>query len=309
MILALVVGLAACIPSGVRAQAPVFVAAWEDIRGPAGIDVDADGNVFLMETVYSLVRKFSPDGAPLLSWGGNGTAPGQFNLTFDLALDPSGSVYVADGNGRIQKFSHEGVFLLEWGPRPGTGDGQFVRPKAIAVGEGGVVYVLDSCVEKFTGDGVFLQRWGIFSEDNGLDQPSDMAVDATGNLYVTDSGNHRVVKYSSSGDFLMQFGTFGVGPGQFDRPWGIAIDKSGDIYVTDPFMNRVEKFTATGEFLTQWGTFGNGNGQFFYARGIAADAVGNVYVTDFSANRVQKFAYLPVPTTRTSWGRVKALFR
>jgi DNA-binding beta-propeller fold protein YncE len=62
-------------------------------------------------------------------------------------------------------------------------------------------------------------------------------------------------------------------------------------------------------YITQWGTFGTGNGQFYFPTGVALDASANVYVTDGNNHRIQVFGSLPVPTTSTTWGRIKALYR
>ena len=76
--------------------------------------------------------------------------------------------------------------------------------------------------------------------------PSGMAFDADENIYVSDTLNHRVQKLTKDGAFLMKWGEFGQGDGQFNMPWGIAIDELGDVYVADWRNDRVQKFTAEG---------------------------------------------------------------
>jgi hypothetical protein len=127
-----------------------------------------------------------------------------------------------------------------------------------------------------SGDGQFNQSWGV-------------ATDSLGNVYVADTLNHRIQKFSASGTFLAKWGTLGSGDGQFKWPYDVAVDGSGDVYVTDGFNFRIQKFDASGTFLTKWGSNGSGDGQFFDGRHIATDPSGNVYVADSGNNRVQKF--------------------
>ncbi len=128
--------------------------------------------------------------------------------------------------------------------------------------------------------------------------PKGTAIDSRGNIYVVDSGNHRIVKFDPKGAFVTQWGTNGSGPGQFkDDPWGVAVDAQGNVYVADTWNHRIQKFDGSGAFITQWGTFTDTGGtatdrggQFWGPRAIAFDSEGNLYVTDTGNKRVQKFA-------------------
>ena len=141
--------------------------------------------------------------------------------------------------------------------------------------------------------------------DGSFSAPSRAATDSSNSVYVTDSGNSRVQKFSSTGTFLSKFGTLGIGNGQFltGSASGVAIDSAGNVYVVDKLSNRVQKFNSAGTFVTAWGTLGTGNGQFNAPTGIAVDpSSGNVYVADTGNNRIQEFTsgggYL------TQWGSV-----
>ena len=190
----------------------------------------------------------------LRKWGSDVTSDGRLNLPTGVAVDAAGNVYVADiGNARIQKFSSEGIFLAKWGSR-GQGDGQF--------------------------------QFDI----GGERQIGAIAVDASGNVYVADSGNHRIQKFSSQGVFLAKWGSEGEGDGQFGAPVGIAVDKAGNIYVADTDNHRIQKFSSEGDFLAKWGNEGNSDGQLNSPTGIAVDAAGNVYVADLENYNIQVFA-------------------
>lgn len=83
----------------------------------------------------------------------------------------------------------------------------------------------------------FLTKWGINGSGDGqFIYPYGVAVDSSGNVYVGDSGNNRIQKFSSSGILLTKWGTFGSGDGQFSEPSAIAVDSSGSVYVADTFV-------------------------------------------------------------------------
>jgi hypothetical protein len=137
---------------------------------------------------------------------------------------------------------------------------------------------------------VFSTQWGGIGSGAGLfSNPAGVALDGAGNVYVSDTGNHRIQKFDPNGAFLTQWGTLGSGNGQFNGPRGIAC-RAGNVFVVDAGNARIQVFTLTGAYVTQWGSSGTGNGQFMAARGICADGYGTVYVTDATLNRVQSFS-------------------
>jgi DNA-binding beta-propeller fold protein YncE len=127
--------------------------------------------------------------------------------------------------------------------------------------------------------------------------PCGVAVNSTGDLYVADLGNNRIVRYSSSGTQTAAWGSggaacsdSGTGNGQFDSPFGIAIDSADYIYILDSYNHRVQKLDSSFNYISQWGSEGTGNSQFKYPKGIAVDNAGTVYVADTDNNRIQKFS-------------------
>ena len=148
---------------------------------------------------------------------------------------------------------------------------------------------------------VFIDKWDTTDYNNGkLEQAQGVAVDASGNVYVADSGHSRIQKFTSTGTLLTKWGAPGSEDGEFVRPTGVAVDASGNVYVVDTPSSRIQKFTSTGTFITKWGSKGSGDGELNNPYGIAVDASDNVYVADYDNNRIQKFTSTGAFTTK--WG-------
>ncbi len=122
-----------------------------------------------------------------------------------------------------------------------------------------------------------------------LSRPFGISVDTLDNVYVADTGNNRIQKFTSDGNFIKKWGRLGTDPGKFSRPNGIAVDTSGNVYVADTDNNRIQKFTSDGNFIKKWGGEGTDPGKFSFPNGISVDTSGNVYVADTYNNRIEKF--------------------
>jgi DNA-binding beta-propeller fold protein YncE len=151
--------------------------------------------------------------------------------------------------------------------------------------------------------------WGIRCVSSHFLDPFCITVGRQGDLYVSDA-SERVQEFSADSVFVRQWGSQGTGNGQFMSARGLAVDGDNNVYVTDSsFLNRVQVFSESGGYLTQFGNTGTGDGQFQQPVGVSLDSEGNVYVLDTANNRVQKFGPAVVPTTKTTWGALKARFR
>jgi len=120
--------------------------------------------------------------------------------------------------------------------------------------------------------------------DSFLEGPS---FDLDGTLYVTDSRNHRVQKFTLDGKYIGTFGSFGSEPGQLNMPWGITLDKDGLVLVADWRNDRIQAFTPDGEWQASFGSSGTGIGEFNRPNGVAVDKDGLIYVLDWLNDRVQ----------------------
>jgi DNA-binding beta-propeller fold protein YncE len=164
--------------------------------------------------------------------------------------------------------------------------------RTIAIGYLGAALVVAALIfpRLASADATVVDQWGSNgSGDAQFTGPSELTVGSGGSVYVTDSNNNRVQKFTASGAFLTKWGAPGSGDGAFNSPSGVATNAAGDVYVTDFINARVEEFTPDGAFLRQWGTPGSGDGQFSGPIAAAVDGAGNVYVTESGNARVQKF--------------------
>ncbi|MDB4442486.1 6-bladed beta-propeller [bacterium] len=116
-----------------------------------------------------------------------------------------------------------------------------------------------------------------------------MAVDNNGNVYVADEANNRIKKFTSTGEFIVQWGTEGEGAGEFHSPSDVDVDSLGNVYVTDDQNHRIQKFDSNGNYLIQWGSRGEGPGEFHRPKGIGVGPEDKIYVFDSVNDRIQKF--------------------
>ena len=120
--------------------------------------------------------------------------------------------------------------------------------------------------------------------------PQGVAVAPDGTVYVADSENHRIQRFSATGTFLGTWGTLGSGDGQFWGPVGVSVGPDGTVYVADTKNHRIQCFSAVGSFVRKWGSQGTSDGQFWNPAGVALAQDGTVYVSDTDNHRIQHFS-------------------
>lgn len=194
---------------------------------------------------------FTPD----LFFGSNGVENGQFNGAHDLAIGPNGDIYVTDArNHRIQRFSADGQFISTWGSFA-TIDNADGAP-----------------------GGTFNEPWGI-------------AIAPNGSVYVADTWNYRIQKFTADGKFITMWGSSGTAdsPNGFWGPRGIVVNANGHVLVTDTGNSRVVVYDADGNYLSQFGITGMTQSEFDEPVGLAIDKDGLLYVADTWNQRIQVF--------------------
>jgi uncharacterized repeat protein (TIGR01451 family) len=274
------------------------------------------------------------------AYGGNGTgSQAIFGNPYASALDSAGNIYVADTtNFAVRKITPAGVVTTlaglagTGGFTDGTGsDARFGSVNGIAVDKAGNVYVTDgsyNTVRKITRTGVVTTLAGTPAAVGSTDGtgsaarfhfPFGIAVDGTGNLYVSDQSNHTIRKITPAGVVTTLAGSAGVigsadGSGsvaRFYNPSGVALDSAGNLFVADTYNYTIRKITPAGSVSTFAGTAGasgstNGTGSsasFIFPYGVAVGGA-NVYVADTWNCMIRKITSAGVVTTLAGTPRV-----
>ncbi|WP_170309735.1 NHL repeat-containing protein [Mucilaginibacter xinganensis] len=308
---------------------------------PAGVAVDAGGNIYVADYGNNLIRKITAAGV-VSTLAGNGSqgyinAPGTlaaFNQPTGIAVDAAGNVYVGDaGNDRIRKITPAGtVSSLAGSDSTGFADGpdttaSFFHPEGISLDAAGNVYVADAgnnlirkvtpngTVSTLAGNGTDVSQGGIFNN------PTGVAADASGNVYVANYINNNILIVTPSGLINTFAGSGNAGSANgtgssatFYFPNSLAVDASGNVYVADGINNLVRKITPAGVVTTFAGngTAGAVDGaaakaSFNGPAGLAVDAAGNVYVADSNNNMIRKITQAGIVTTIAGSGSSGAI--
>jgi len=244
---------------------------------PGAVACDASGNIYVADSNNDLIRKITPAGvvstmAGTVNVSGKTNATGtsaSFSNPAGIAIDASGNVYVGDaGNNLVRKITTGDVVSTLAGSSlngnaNGTGTAaSFRAPSGVAVDASGNVYVADynnSMIRKITAGGVVTTIAGsgnIGTSDGtgtaaSFNTPSGIVIDASGNLYIADTGNSLIRKITSAGVVTTIAGSVG-NPGftngtgtaaTFTNPAGITIDASGNLYIADSGNNVIRKIT------------------------------------------------------------------
>ena len=245
-------------------------------------------SLFLISSSFVQISFGSGDYDLISEWGTFGVVePGHFSYPQFIAVsDDDGSIYVSDfGNKRIQKFSSNGEYIVDWG-QSGKQVGNFYNPSGIAVGIDSV-FVVDrdlNRIQKFSLDGEFISTWGKKGIGEGqFLYPNGIAIN-NGILYVVDTGNQRIQMFSTDGEFISSFGSSGLDPGKFLNVVGIDIDVDGNIYVTDKGNSKIEKFNADGDLIKSFPFYFPS--YVFSPEAITVDHSGDMFVVNSATGRI-----------------------
>ena len=264
-----------------------------------GVTVDATGNLFIADTYNNRIRKVGADGIiatvagngyvnPSNGYGGGYSGDGgaatnaELNLPQGVAVDATGNLFIADTvNNRIREVGTNGIINTV------AGNG-YVNPYT---GSGG-----------YSGDGGAATN----AELNG---PIDVAVDATGNLFIADTYNNRIRKVGANGIIATVAGnglyTYGDGGAATNAelywPFGVAVDATGNVFIADTYNNVIREVGTNGTITTVAGggtnSLGDGdaaiNAELNQPTGVAVDATGNLFIADYFNARIRKVAFDP----------------
>jgi len=317
---------------------------------PKGVAVDSAGNVYVADTWNNTIRKATPVGTNWAvttlagmagsfgSQDGTGNAA-RFYYPEGVAVDSAGNLYVTDTyNCTLRKVTPSGVVTTlaglahSAGSADGTGSvARFNAPWGVAVDSADNLYVADKsncAIRKVTPAGVVTTFAGVAATWGSADgtgsaarflNPSGVAVDSAGNVYVADCGNDTIRQMTPSavvttlqvvttlaGQVSYRFGSAdGTGSAaRFNNPCGVAVDSAGNVYVADTENSTIRMVTPAGVVTTlagDQGNWGSADGvgsaaRFFYPSGVAVDSAGTLYVADYFENTIRK-----VTPVGTNW--------
>lgn len=322
-------------------------------RNPAGLAVDASGNLYIADSINQVIRRVSAANGAVTTVAGIGNASGnsgdggaataaKLNNPTGVALDAAGNLYIADqGNNLVRKVTAlTGIITTVAGGGTGAsgadglGDGGVATnallygPADVAVDANGNLYIADSfhhrirVVNAATGIITVVAGGGSSAGVDGigdggpatsaqLSNPSSIAFDAAGNLYIADTGNSLIRRVDvTTGTISIAAGNRGYGysgdggsalNASLAQPAGVRIDPAGDIYIADFGNNVIRQVqAASGKIVTIAGSGANGYSgdggaptaaALAYPDGVALDSAGSLYIADYSNNVIRKVAF------------------
>ncbi|MCT4612449.1 MAG: Ig-like domain-containing protein [Clostridia bacterium] len=218
---------------------------------PAGVEVDSEGNIYVADKDNDRIIKMDSNGMVMKIF------EGELNSPRAVAVDRYGNMYVADtANYRVVKLDSNGNIIFAITEK--------VLPKEISSKE--------VSTRKKPQKPTHFFRY-----------PQGIALDSSGNIYVSDTNNSRILKFNDKGEFLAEF------TDDLFMAKGLFVDKSGNIYIADTTNSSVKKLDSEGNHIFTIGRNGSAPGTFRSPSDIVVANSGNIYVADTSNNRIQKF--------------------
>lgn len=301
-----------------------FMKALALIPTPKSLTSDPSGNI--LATGGHAIFKIAPNGMTTLLAGSHdqyGTEDGpsadaRFQSPSGLVFDNAGNLFVADtGNRTVRKISPDGVVSTfagmpgQEGTLDGTGpSARFIFPMGLAIDKNGVLFLVDlgGAVRKITPSRVVTSVAGLAMTTGSADgegaaarfnNPSGIAINASGSLFIADTQNHTIREISPDGKVVTYAGTArpeapgaidGIGPvARFQNPEGVAADSAGNVYVASNMAIR--KITPDGQVSTIVRDVEDGGVvENFLPTGLAVDAANNLYVAEASNHVIRKIS-------------------
>ena len=240
----------------------------EELRRPYGVAM-REGKIYVADNRLSGLAVFDLHSKQFSVVSGSGA--GRMQRPINVTIDADGTKYVTDtGRDQVLVYDRSDKFVAAFGDK-----GEFKPVDTAIIGER--LYVVDIqhhevwVLNKHSGKVLF--KFGKAGSGEGdLYHPTNLAIGPDGDIYVVETSNFRVSRFTTEGRFVSSFGQAGQGPGQFARPKGIAIDHAGRIYVGDAAFQNVQIFDRSGRVFMAFGQPRDGApGALNLPAGIAID--------------------------------------
>lgn len=266
----------------------VFGAEESAIGRPYGVLMDGRDRLFVVDVVFRRVHVMDvkENRYTIIGEGKQDV----FQMPIAIAADDNDVVYITDSEaGIVYRYNLRSKILTPFV----TG---LMRPTGIAFNKTNrLLYVSETGAHQivlFDLNGKERLHLGRRGEAPGqFNFPTDLFIDHTGKLYVTDPINARIQVFSADGVFVRAFGRAGDAQGEFSKPKGVAVDSEGSIYVCDALRDSVQVFDSSGTFRLEFGERGQDSGTFWMPSGIYIDREDMIYVADTYNRRVQVFRH------------------
>jgi DNA-binding beta-propeller fold protein YncE len=244
--------------------------------------------LYVSDTNNKRVQVFDTSGTPVFRFGKEGEGKGEFKFPYGITGDKEGNVYVADlYNGKISIHDQKGKFIKYFE----TKDKLLKSPAGIRMVNEKLyvtdvqqnrVYVFNLKGEKLLEIASGAAKGDLFKAPNAV------VIDKNDNIFVSDSGNQRILEYDKIGKYkrTINGSKDGKGTSVFVNPRGIGIDSRGILYVVNNLSHMVYGYNAKGEEVFTFGTMGDANEQFYLPNGLYVDENDRVYITDTLNSRV-----------------------
>lgn len=267
----------------------VFGADESAIGRPYGVFMDGEERLFVVDVKLRRVHVMDVKGNRYEVIG-KGTQ-NVFQIPIAVTADDNDNIYITDSEaGIVYRYELRSRVLKPF-------IANLIRPTGIAFNRTNrLLYVSETGAHQialFDLNGRERYHIGRRGEAPGqLNFPTDLFIDHTGKLYVTDPINARIQVLSAEGAFIRAFGRAGDAVGEFSKPKGVAVDSEGNIYVCDALRDSVQMFDSKGKFQLEFGDQGQDSGMFWMPSGIYIDKADRIFVADTYNRRVQVFRHL-----------------
>ncbi len=242
----------------------------EELSPPSGFHCTLNGNLILADDFNHRIQIYDANQTLVKSFGGKGNGPGEFHYPKGIASDREKNIYIADSwNHRVQKFNAEGNHLFSFGSC-GEDKDQLNEPYDIFIAPNTDILVVERYnhrIQIFSHEGE--SRGWIGGRGTELEEelaccyetpkslftppafefPTSIASDRHGNYFISDSGNHRILKFDNRWNLVLAFGERGKNTGQFEYPLSVSVGPDGLLYVADLNNDRIQVFSSNGQFL------------------------------------------------------------